>query len=106
MSSPERLNVLISWARNGLILVGNWSTFERSRKGVGFGPNSSIFCEVEDTFVRSSNSVTTTERKLYIDGLVSLSQTLFVDEDSRSCRRRLMDAFLDVAKQSHLTVTV
>ena len=33
MSSPERLNVLISRARNGLILVGNSSTFERSRKG-------------------------------------------------------------------------
>ena len=33
MSSPERLNVLISRARNGLILIGNSSTFERSRKG-------------------------------------------------------------------------
>lgn len=33
MSSPERLNVLISRARNGLILIGNSSTFEQSRKG-------------------------------------------------------------------------
>ena len=33
MDSPERLNVLISRARNGLILVGNSSTFEQSRKG-------------------------------------------------------------------------
>lgn len=33
MDSPERLNVLISRARNGLILVGNSSTFERSKKG-------------------------------------------------------------------------
>ncbi|KAL4063837.1 P-loop containing nucleoside triphosphate hydrolase protein [Scleroderma citrinum] len=33
MSSPERLNVLISRARNGLILIGNSSTFEFSRKG-------------------------------------------------------------------------
>ncbi|KAL4063833.1 P-loop containing nucleoside triphosphate hydrolase protein [Scleroderma citrinum] len=33
MHSPERLNVLISRARNGLILIGNSSTFERSKKG-------------------------------------------------------------------------
>ncbi|KAL4079909.1 P-loop containing nucleoside triphosphate hydrolase protein [Scleroderma yunnanense] len=33
MSSPERLNVLISWARNGLILIGNSHTFEQSKKG-------------------------------------------------------------------------
>ncbi|KAL4068441.1 P-loop containing nucleoside triphosphate hydrolase protein [Scleroderma yunnanense] len=33
MDSPERLNVLISRARNGLILIGNSSTFERSKKG-------------------------------------------------------------------------
>ncbi|KAL4079908.1 P-loop containing nucleoside triphosphate hydrolase protein [Scleroderma yunnanense] len=33
MSSPERLNVLISRARNGLILIGNSSTFELSKKG-------------------------------------------------------------------------
>ncbi|KAG6328790.1 hypothetical protein ID866_10299, partial [Astraeus odoratus] len=33
MDSPERLNVLISRARNGLILIGNSSTFEHSKKG-------------------------------------------------------------------------
>ena len=33
MSAPERLNVLISRARNGLILIGNSSTFEQSKKG-------------------------------------------------------------------------
>ena len=33
MDSPERLNVLISRARNGLILIGNSTTFERSKKG-------------------------------------------------------------------------
>ncbi|KAI6040717.1 P-loop containing nucleoside triphosphate hydrolase protein [Pisolithus marmoratus] len=33
MGSPERLNVLISRARNGLILIGNSTTFEHSKKG-------------------------------------------------------------------------
>ncbi|RYC61801.1 hypothetical protein CHU98_g4418 [Xylaria longipes] len=33
MSSPERLNVLLSRARNGLILIGNAETFMASRKG-------------------------------------------------------------------------
>ncbi|GAW16095.1 hypothetical protein ANO14919_055180 [Xylariales sp. No.14919] len=33
MSSPERLNVLLSRARNGLILIGNAETFMNSRKG-------------------------------------------------------------------------
>ncbi|KAI6102496.1 P-loop containing nucleoside triphosphate hydrolase protein [Pisolithus croceorrhizus] len=33
MDSPERLNVLISRARNGLILIGNSATFECSKKG-------------------------------------------------------------------------
>ncbi|KAI1122113.1 P-loop containing nucleoside triphosphate hydrolase protein [Nemania abortiva] len=33
MSSPERLNVLLSRARNGLILIGNAETFMKSRKG-------------------------------------------------------------------------
>ncbi|KAI5994799.1 P-loop containing nucleoside triphosphate hydrolase protein [Pisolithus albus] len=33
MDSPERLNVLISRARDGLILIGNSATFERSKKG-------------------------------------------------------------------------
>jgi hypothetical protein len=33
LSSPERLNVLLSRARNGLILIGNAETFIRSRKG-------------------------------------------------------------------------
>ncbi|KAI6101488.1 P-loop containing nucleoside triphosphate hydrolase protein [Pisolithus croceorrhizus] len=33
MDSPERLNVLISRARNGLILIGNAATFECSKKG-------------------------------------------------------------------------
>ncbi|KAL0261728.1 hypothetical protein SLS55_003158 [Diplodia seriata] len=33
MSSPERLNVLLSRARNGLILIGNSNTFLSSRKG-------------------------------------------------------------------------
>ncbi|KAF9264160.1 P-loop containing nucleoside triphosphate hydrolase protein [Marasmius fiardii PR-910] len=33
MSSPERLNVLLSRARNALILIGNSDTFTKSRKG-------------------------------------------------------------------------
>jgi len=33
MSAPERLNVLITRARNCLILVGNMETFVRSKKG-------------------------------------------------------------------------
>ncbi|MCJ1382149.1 hypothetical protein MMC17_005261 [Xylographa soralifera] len=33
MSSPERLNVLLSRARNALILIGNPTTFLKSRKG-------------------------------------------------------------------------
>lgn len=33
MKSPERLNVLVSRARNGLILIGNSETFIHSRKG-------------------------------------------------------------------------
>ena len=33
MSSPERLNVLLSRARNGLILIGDAETFISSRKG-------------------------------------------------------------------------
>ncbi|KAK6852240.1 hypothetical protein PG995_012365 [Apiospora arundinis] len=33
MSSPERLNVLISRARNCLIMIGNMDTFTRSKKG-------------------------------------------------------------------------
>ena len=33
MSSPERLNVLLSRARNGLILIGNAETFMSSKKG-------------------------------------------------------------------------
>jgi replication-associated recombination protein RarA len=33
MSSPERLNVLLSRARDGLIIVGNAKTFVSSRKG-------------------------------------------------------------------------
>lgn len=33
MSTPERVNVLLSRARNGLILVGNASTFKLSKKG-------------------------------------------------------------------------
>lgn len=33
MSSPERLNVLLSRARNGLIIVGNSETFLKSRGG-------------------------------------------------------------------------
>jgi len=35
MCSPERLNVLLSRARNGLIMIGNEDTFTRSRKGGG-----------------------------------------------------------------------
>jgi len=33
MSSPERLNVLLSRARNALIMIGNSDTFVKSRKG-------------------------------------------------------------------------
>ncbi|KIM42882.1 hypothetical protein M413DRAFT_26853 [Hebeloma cylindrosporum] len=33
MIAPERLNVLLSRARNGLIMIGNSNTFTRSRKG-------------------------------------------------------------------------
>lgn len=33
MDSPERLNVLLSRARDGLILIGNSHTFLHSRKG-------------------------------------------------------------------------
>lgn len=33
MSSPERLNVLLSRARIGLIIIGNSETFQQSRKG-------------------------------------------------------------------------
>lgn len=33
MSSPERLNVLLSRARNALILIGNATTFLDARKG-------------------------------------------------------------------------
>ena len=33
MSSPERLNVLLSRARNGLIMLGNAETFRKARKG-------------------------------------------------------------------------
>ena len=33
MASPERLNVLLSRARNGLILIGNVKTFASSKKG-------------------------------------------------------------------------
>ncbi|KAK8022775.1 P-loop containing nucleoside triphosphate hydrolase [Apiospora rasikravindrae] len=33
MSAPERLNVLISRARNCLIMIGNMDTFTKSRKG-------------------------------------------------------------------------
>ena len=33
MFSPERLNVLLSRARNALIMIGNSHTFKNSRKG-------------------------------------------------------------------------
>lgn len=33
MFSPERLNVLLSRARNALIMIGNARTFKNSRKG-------------------------------------------------------------------------
>lgn len=33
MSSPERVNVLLSRARNALIMIGNPHTFKNSRKG-------------------------------------------------------------------------
>lgn len=33
MSAPERLNVLLSRARNGLIILGNGDTFGNPRKG-------------------------------------------------------------------------
>jgi len=33
MSSPERLNVLLSRARDGLIMIGNTRTFTKARRG-------------------------------------------------------------------------
>lgn len=33
MSAPERLNVLLSRARNGLIMIGNADTFTNARRG-------------------------------------------------------------------------
>ncbi len=33
MAAPQRLNVLLSRARDGLIIIGNASTFISSRKG-------------------------------------------------------------------------
>ena len=33
MSSPQRLNVLLSRARNALIMIGNSDTFQKARKG-------------------------------------------------------------------------
>lgn len=33
MKSPERLNVLVSRARNGLVMIGNSDTFIHARKG-------------------------------------------------------------------------
>jgi hypothetical protein len=33
MAAPQRLNVLLSRARNGLIILGNSATFVQSRKG-------------------------------------------------------------------------
>ena len=33
MAAPERLNVLLSRARNGLIMIGNSDTFMNARKG-------------------------------------------------------------------------
>lgn len=33
MFSPERLNVLLSRSRNGLIMIGNTDTFKNARKG-------------------------------------------------------------------------
>lgn len=33
MSAPERLNVLLTRARNCIVLVGNMDTFMRSKKG-------------------------------------------------------------------------
>ena len=35
MTSPERLNVLLSRARDALIMIGNAETFMSSRKGKG-----------------------------------------------------------------------
>ena len=34
MAAPERLNVLITRARNCLVLIGNMETFKQSKKGV------------------------------------------------------------------------
>lgn len=33
MAAPERLNVLLSRARDGLIMIGNYDTFLSSRRG-------------------------------------------------------------------------
>ncbi|KAJ2902248.1 stage V sporulation protein K [Zalerion maritima] len=38
MAAPERLNVLLSRARKGLIMIGNMATFLRSRKGTTAWP--------------------------------------------------------------------
>lgn len=46
MSSPERLNVLLSRARQGLIIIGNSKTFENSRKRVGIW--SHFFCLIQN----------------------------------------------------------
>ena len=35
MVAPQRLNVLLSRARNGLIIIGNAKTFMTGRKGSG-----------------------------------------------------------------------
>ncbi|KAK7937255.1 ATPase [Apiospora aurea] len=40
MSSPERLNVLISRARNCLIMIGNMDTFTKSKKGASLWTKS------------------------------------------------------------------
>jgi hypothetical protein len=42
MSAPERLNVMLSRARDGLIMIGNAETFMKARKG------KEVYCKLFD----------------------------------------------------------
>ncbi|KAF1364340.1 P-loop containing nucleoside triphosphate hydrolase protein [Lizonia empirigonia] len=49
MSSPQRVNVLLSRARNGLIMIGNADTFMNSRKG------KEVWVQLMDQFKRDGH---------------------------------------------------